>query len=195
MYRYFLLRQVPFGSDGDFSHEMLRRRYNGELANGIGNLLSRTVNMIGRYFDAAIPSPPAPAAPRPPRSAPRPRRWLPARRRPWPPAGSTRSWTRIGELAGATNRFIDATEPFKLAKAKDPAAKDRLADILYTCAEAVRIALLYLRPFMPDTADRGPGATRLVGRHRNRWASWAAGACCHPAAKVHPAEGLFPRKT
>jgi len=155
VYRYFLLRQVPFGSDGDFSHEMLRRRYNGELANGIGNLLSRTVTMIDRYFDRTTPTP-APAAGS---EGAEVRAAAEALATGAPEAMAACRFQTvldgIGELTGATDRFIDATEPFKLAKDENPAARERLADILYTCAEAVRIALLYLRPFMPESADRG----------------------------------------
>jgi methionyl-tRNA synthetase len=98
----------------------------------------------------------------------------------------------IGELAGATNRFIDATEPFKLAK--DPAAKDRLADILYTCAEAMRILLLYLRPFMPESADRGLAQLGWAMPSKplselGRWGLLRGGT------KLQPAEALFPRKS
>ncbi len=99
------------------------------------------------------------------------------------------------DLTAATNKFIDVTEPFKLAKlAKDPAGRDRLACILYTCAEAVRIVLLYLHPFMPETAERGlaqlgwsipAGALSELGR----WGHLPAGT------RVQKTEGLFPRKT
>ena len=99
---------------------------------------------------------------------------------------------KVLELAAATNRFIDVTEPFKLAK--DPAGKDRLATILYTCAEAVRIILLYLGPFMPETSHRGlaqlgwPAPEEPISA-LGRWGRLPAGA------KVQKAEGLFPRKT
>ncbi len=192
VFRYFLLRQVPFGADGDFSHDMLRRRYNGELANGIGNLLSRTVNMIGRYCDATVPKLTDGGASEaaPVRTA------AEALAAATPSAMATCQFHAvldgIAELAGATNRFIDATEPFKLAK--DPAAKDRLADILYTCAEALRIMLLYLRPFMPDAADRGlaqlgwPAPSQPL-TDLGRWGVLPAGT------KLQAAQALFPRKT
>ena len=189
-YRYFLLRAVNFGADGDFSRDALHARYNADLANGVGNLLSRTVNMIGRYFDGVVPdgatgSDEAAAV-------------IGAA------AALTGSATDLMEacrfhiyldhvlaLTDATNRFIEATAPFKLAK--DPSQRDRLAGILYTCAEAVRLILLYLRPVIPEAADRG--LTQLgwslpdrplsdVGR----WGGLEAGT------NTCKAEALFPRK-
>jgi methionyl-tRNA synthetase len=191
VYRYFLLRQVPFGTDGDFSHDMFLRRYNGELANGIGNLLSRTTNMIGRYFDSTVPQAKA-AVP----EAAEVRAAAEGLAAAVPAAMAACRFhevlEKVLELAAATNRFIDVTEPFKLAK--DPAGKDRLATILYTCAEAVRIILLYLGPFMPETSHRGlaqlgwPAPEEPISA-LGRWGRLPAGA------KVQKAEGLFPRKT
>jgi methionyl-tRNA synthetase len=194
VFRYFLLRQVPFGTDGDFSHDMLRRRYNGELANGIGNLLSRTVNMIERYFDSAVPS----AAVNVEESA-EVRAAAEALAANVPQAFAACRFHAVLEavlnLTAATNKFIDVTEPFKLVKlAKDPAHKDRLAGILYTCAEAVRIILLYLHPFMPEAAQKGLAQLGWSMPQEplselGRWGRLPAGS------KIQKAEGLFPRKT
>jgi len=193
VFRYFLLRAMTFGSDGDFSRDGLRTCYNTELANDVGNLLSRTVNMIGRYFDGQVPAPAAAGL-----------------------EGAEAEF--LGEahgalvggapeimsafafsdylravlgLTSATNRYIDATQPFKLAK--DPARRDRLGTILYTCAEAVRIVLSYLEPFMPVKAVAGlaqlgvgPGAGSLSDR--GRWGGLEAGT------RIAGAGPLFPRK-
>ncbi len=190
VFRYFLLRAVPFGTDGDFSREMLGICYNTELANGIGNLLSRTVQMIGKYFDGSVPQ--------------------------VGPAGEEEQGVlgaaadlqksatdlmdscgfyvyieKVLGLAAATNRFIDVTAPFKLAK--DETQKPRLGTILYTCAEAVRLILLYLQPIMPETAAKGfaqvgwqPTAAPLS--EQGRWGVLPAGTA------VAKGEGLFPRK-
>ncbi len=131
VYRYFLLREVPFGADGDFSRENFKNRYNSELANGVGNLLSRTTNMVSRYFDGVLP----PALP----PGDMERSVIAA-------AGELReSATTFMEkcefhpylelilrLVYVTNRYIDDTEPFKLAK--DESQKERLGTILNTCA-------------------------------------------------------------
>ncbi len=190
VFRYYLLRTVAFGADGDFSHDDLRRRYNADLANGVGNLLSRTLQMIGNYFDGRVP--PADDVPE--------------------AAGVRAAADRLADdapglmarcqfhlyleraldVATETNRFIDATEPFRLAK--DDAQRGRLGAILYACAEALRLALLYLHPVMPATAARGLAqlARQADGRplsESGRWGDLAAGT---PVAK---GAALFPRKS
>jgi len=125
------------------------------LANDIGNLLSRTVNMIGRYFDGKIPSP-----------AQReltgieaeflnePLRKLQSQADDMITDCKFSDYiTAVLDLTTATNRYIDKTEPFKLAR--QPDQQERIATILYTCAEMVRLALFYLTPFMPDKAAEG----------------------------------------
>ncbi len=189
VYRYFLLRAVTFGADGDFSAEMLHARYNNDLANGIGNLLSRTVNMISRYFGGSVP--PAQATGEVEGEV------LAAAAKLQSTAAALLERCQFHEyldnilnLAGATNRYIDVTAPFKLAK--DPTQKERLGTILYTCAEAVRIILLYLQPVMPTTAPRGLAQInwRPAGtlEQAGRW------GVLPPGTVVQTGEGLFPRK-
>jgi methionyl-tRNA synthetase len=189
-YRYFLLRAVNFGADGDFSRTALQLRYNAELANGVGNLLSRTVNMVGRYFDGRVPQ-----ACGVPGEAGDVRSAAEAL------SGGAAGWMSrcqfhgyleaVTALVYATNKFIDVTEPFKVAK--DPAQRQRLGDILYVCAEAVRMILVYLRPVMPTAAEAGLrqlgwSAGRQPLAQAGRWGVLAAGTV---TAK---GEGLFPRK-
>jgi len=192
VYRYFLLRAVAFGTDGDFSREMLHRRYNTELANGVGNLLSRTVNMIGRYFDGAVP----PAGDAGPAEVPV-RQAAEELFAAVPNAMAKCRFQgyleKVLSLTAATNRYIDATKPFKLAK--DESQRRRLGTILYTCAEAVRLILTYLQPFMPQTAERGLGQLGCetpAGGGLCRLGAWGVLAA---GAKVQEAEGLFPRNT
>jgi len=187
VYRYFLLRAMAFGADGDFTRQTLLARYNDELANGVGNLLSRTVNMIGRYFDGAVPQ----VGP------------ITEHERPVIDAAAdlrTSATTamehcrfhvyleKIFALEAATNRYIDATAPFKLAK--DPGQRQRVGTILNVCAEAVRTVLVYLRPIMPGAADRGLaqlGVEAPVGA----LGEWGA---MPPGVTVGNGEALFPRK-
>jgi len=191
VFRYYLLRAVTFGLDGDFSRDMFKQRYNSELANGLGNLLSRTTNMIGRYFGGQAP----PAGEADAATDDAVRQAADALN-----ARSAELMTRLDfthyldavfDLITATNQYIDRTEPFKLAK--DEARRGRLGTILYTCAEAVRIVLLHLRPFMPATAVRGLKQLGLDTPAESlsmagRWGGMKPGT---PVAK---AEGLFPRK-
>jgi len=190
VYRYFLLRAVAFGADGDFSRAMLKQRYNTELANGVGNLLSRTVNMIGRYFDGAVPAcGQAGQHEHPVHQAAEALQTAAARAM---EACRFHVYLEMVQaLATATNVYIDRTEPFKLAK--DDSQRRRLGTILYTCAEAVRTVLLYLSPFMPDAADRGLAQLgwRAQGEalaKAGRWGVLPAGA------RVQKAQPLFPRK-
>jgi len=189
VFRYFLLRAVAFGADGDFSRDALRSRYNNELANGVGNLLSRTVHMIGRYFQGAVP----PAGDRVAEDA-EVRQAADALLQTAPRAMADCQFHKyldaISGLVGATNRFIDVTEPFRLAK--DDSQRARLSSILYSCAEAVRLILVYLRPVMPDTADGGLAQLGLpAGAELERVGRWGV---LQAGTMTEKGEALFPRK-
>ena len=193
VYRYFLLRAVVFGADGDFSRETLRVRYNADLANGVGNLLSRTVKMIDKYFGGDIPSP-APDA-----VAPDAQGVMDAAGALIDSSGQAMAACQFHKyldalmgLVDATNRFIEVTEPFKLAK--DESQRERLGGILYVCAEAVRLILAYLAPIMPTSAaaglaQLGLGAEATDLTSAGRWGVLSAGM------KTNKASGLFPRKS
>lgn len=150
-FRYFVLREMPFGQDGDFAFSQVVARCNGELANNVGNLLSRTVNMIAKYFDGVLPAP-----------GPTGEADVPVRAQADAFAGRLsdafdhcafqRAIQVALDLATAANKYIEDTSPFKLAK--DPAQRDRLGTILYTCAEASRLVAMALSPFMPETIAR-----------------------------------------
>ncbi len=191
VYRYFLLREVPFGSDGDFSRESFQSRYNGELANGIGNLLSRTTNMIASYFDGSLPAPAelteAEHAVRAVADALRDQATGKMDR-----CAFHAYLEQIYQLVGATNQYIDATQPFKLAK--DPAQRERLGTILYTCAQAIRVALEMLVPVMPDIATAALerlGVTGPQDGHLLERAAWGALPAGTVVTKGAP---LIPRK-
>ena len=189
-YRYFLLREVPFGTDGDFSRESFKSRYNSELANGVGNLLSRTTNMISRYFDGVLPAAVAGDLEQPVIAAAAELRDVAV-----PAMEKCEFHTyleSIFRLVYVTNRYIDDTEPFKLAK--DESQRERLGTILNTCAQAIRMVLEYLEPFMPDLAAKGlswlGGTEAVTGNllERTNWPALAAGT------RITKAEPLMPRK-
>ncbi|MCG3178994.1 MAG: Methionine--tRNA ligase [Phycisphaerae bacterium] len=191
-FRYFVLREVPFGVDGDFSESQVVSRCNAELANNVGNLLSRTVNMITRYFDGAIP---APAAGGPGEAAVRAEADALAGR--LAEAMDALQFHKAVEasllLATATNKYIDDTAPFKLAKSDAPADRERLGTILYTCAEATRLVALALAPFMPATIERvwcQLPYTPAAGETLPRQLAWGK---LSPGAKVTKGDVLFPR--
>ena len=159
--RYFLLREIPFGQDGNFSFDALVGRYNSDLANDLGNLASRVLTMIGRYFNSEIPYPSV--------LAQRTRqdreivelgekivdRFTQALDR----YEFSSSLEAVWELISAVNKYLVETEPWALAEksqnAEDSgAARARLATVLYTAAEALRIVTRLLYPFMPESTAR-----------------------------------------
>lgn len=149
-FRYFVLREVPFGLDGDFSTETFVTRFNTELANDLGNLLSRVLTMIGKYFDGKIP----PAGPE--QSVDRELREtalsVPAK---IDDDLSTLSFTKylhdVWSLVTRANRYVEENAPWTLAKNKD---RDRLGMVLYNLSESLRLIALYLFPVMPGTSQK-----------------------------------------
>lgn len=191
-YRYFLLRSVKFGDDGNFSAERLLDTYNTELANGIGNLLSRTVKMIEKYRSGII-DPPRDYDSSEERGVIGSANKLIESAAVYMDQFQLQSYLKeIVNLVTATNRYIEKTQPFKLAK--DDSQQERLSQILSTCAEAVRIILLYLRPVMPEKAEAGlemlgvVAADDKIYRLPPRWGGYR---WSNPVRKGDP---LFPKK-
>ncbi len=188
VFRYYLLRAMPFGTDGDFCRADLHLRYNAELANGVGNLLSRTVNMISRYCNGAVPQgQPLPEA----------QDVIATATDLCESAASLMAECAFGAyiekvrlLTAQTNRFIDDTAPFKLAKT-DPDGQ-RLKSILYTCAEAVRLVMLHLEPIMPETM--AAGYEQLGWRPAGLAGESARWGVLPTGAVIGKGSGLFPRK-
>jgi methionyl-tRNA synthetase len=149
--RYFLLREVPFGSDGVFSNEALINRINSDLANDLGNLVSRTVAMIDKYFSGSIPSE---------RLAGDFDEELKKVVMITPAVVEelmnklqfSSALTEIWKAVSRTNKYIDETMPWVLAK--DESNNKRLAEVMYNLAESIRIISILLQPFMPETPEK-----------------------------------------
>jgi methionyl-tRNA synthetase len=153
--RYFLLREIVFGQDGSFSFDALVQRYNADLANDLGNLTSRTLTMIGRYFHGEVPYPSVTAA------------RLPADDAIAKVATQTiadfgnhfdqyqfsRALESAWELMGAVNKYIVEQEPWSLGDKQDETSRARLATVLYTSAEALRIVTALVYPVIPTAAE------------------------------------------
>lgn len=147
--RYFLMREVPFGLDGDFSFKALIHRINSDLSNDLGNLLNRTLGMNNRYFGGVIPAYTVTD---------------PIDEEIFTKISSTfdevdnllkdlafnKALICIWELVSALNKYIDTTAPWALAK--DSSLKDRLGSVLYTVMDGIRAVSLLVYPFMPETA-------------------------------------------
>jgi methionyl-tRNA synthetase len=187
--RYFLLREVPFGLDGDFSHTALVHRINSDLANDLGNLVSRSTAMLGKYFHGALPAPGANEA------------VDEAFIQRFPAAiadvdelmnelAFNKALQAIWELVGAANKYIDETAPWALAK--DESLRPRLATVMYNLLEGTRLIALLVAPFMPET---GVSILATLGIPRQELQldgndSWGK---LQPGAQVAKAAPLFPR--
>lgn len=196
--RYFLLRGISATRDGDFTdvehfHDQLRGRYNAELANDLGNLLNRTVSMIGRYRDSTIPAEAEVTdlersvqaiAGRVPESV------CAAMDRYDPQAALISIW----ELVTRTNRYAEESAPWTLAKAArsgDEQADRRLSTVLYTMAESVRVIAAALEPFLPSTAARIH--QQLGGPADGQWGQRLAWGGLSVGTRVAQPEPIFPR--
>ena len=154
--RYFLLREVVFGQDGSFSFDALVQRYNSDLANGLGNLASRTLTMIARYFRGEVPYPSHSAARQPADDE-----IAEVARKTIAEYGSlfgqyqfSRALESAWGLVAAVNKYIVDTEPWTLGEQQDEMSRSRLGTILYTSAEALRIVTALVHPVIPDSTAR-----------------------------------------
>jgi methionyl-tRNA synthetase len=151
-YRYYFLREVQFGQDGSISMEAMVQRYNGDLANDWGNLVSRLFNMTEKYLGGLTPTTPDPAAETPEDAAVRavaadlPGRYAAAMERLDYAGALEATW----DLVKVANHYLENSAPWNLAK--DPALEGRLAAVLGTALEAVRIVALFTAPVMPETS-------------------------------------------
>ena len=148
--RYFLLREVPFGLDGDFSHKALIGRLNSDLANNLGNLLNRTVNMMKKYFDGTIPTPATPGDEDSELEG-KAREVVDEVRKLYDELAFNKILQKIWELVDTTNQYIDKTGPWNLAKTDE--GKERLKTVMYNAAESLRILGVLLFPFMPKSCE------------------------------------------
>ena len=150
-FRYFLLREVPFGLDGDFSKTALVGRINGELANDLGNLLSRSIAMTMKYFERVVPAPSNPEG-MDAELISTAEDAVSGLEGAMKEVAFQRSLTNIWSLVSLTNRYIEANAPWALAK--DPAKKERLQTVIYNTLESMRITAVLISPFMPETASK-----------------------------------------
>jgi methionyl-tRNA synthetase len=192
--RYFLLREIVFGQDGSFSFDALVQRYNADLANDLGNLSSRTLSMIARYFREEIPYPSLKAARKDSDDAiaKLATSIIQHTNELFAELQFNRALESVWTLVSGVNKYIVENEPWELGEKKDEASLARLATVLYTCAEALRIIAALLHPVLPVATARiwqqlGLGDVTKFSLSDLKWGQLRLGT------KLGKVEAVFPR--
>ena len=185
--RFFLLRTFPFGSDGNFSNELLISTINTDLANDLGNLVSRTTAMVEKYFGGALPAE---------REIDDIDSELVGMIKTAPERYAAQmdafqlhlALEEVFRLIQRANKYIDETAPWVLAK--DASKLPRLAAVMANLVEALRVSLIMLKPFMPETCDK---AFAQIGAD-DAFRTWdSLGSLLPAGVAIHKGETLFPR--
>ncbi|MGH9339770.1 MAG: methionine--tRNA ligase [Acidobacteriota bacterium] len=188
--KYFLLREIPLGADGNFSYESVAARVNSDLANDLGNLASRALKMIHSYFDAKIPEPgEAEGGENQLRQFTLETVQLYCDN--FDRLQINKALDNVWELIAAANRYIVANEPWALARI--PARRERLGTILYYSAETLRVISILLGPIIPDGTSAilaQLGVSEPLGQHKITSINWGR---LKPGTAIGELKSVYPR--
>src|SRR5947209_17255903 len=192
--RYFLLREVVFGQDGSFSFDAVVQRYNSDLANDLGNLSSRTLTMISRYFKDSVPYPSPTVARKPADDVIKEQAQavIAEFNKLFDDYQFSRALETAWSLIGSVNKYLVEQEPWIVAEQEGEENRARLATILYTATEALRIVTALVHPVLPESTDKiwkqlGLGEISKFDLSELKWAQLPLGG------KIGKVEPVFPR--
>jgi methionyl-tRNA synthetase len=182
-FRYYVVRELAIGPDGNWTDESFANRYHAELANSLGNLVNRSLSMLQRYRDGIVPPPHDDLAAEATATCDKLVTQLKANQL---QAGLQTIWIFVARM----NQYVDETAPFKLAK--DETQAERLGQVLYNLTEGCRHLAVWLQPFLPTTSRRIREQLNLpVDLQNIAESSWGELAEGH---KINAPKALFPRR-